>query len=75
MSSVAVSAFRSDILLFLKKVMQGEEITITARGQEVARLVPPLNKTVAARKALQKLRATSKVGDVVSPIEASWKVT
>lgn len=74
MNSVAVSQFRADILLFLKKVMHGEEVTITARGKEVAMLVPPQNKRQKARKALKDLQKVCKIGDVTSPVQASWKV-
>lgn len=73
MNSVAVSRFRSDILFFLKKVMQGEEISITARGKDVAMLVPPQNKMKKARATLKQLQKSCKVGDVLSPLAVSWK--
>jgi len=72
MESIGVSKFRENMVLFLNKVQQGESIAITSRGTEIALLVPIKNKKEAARNALQQLRKTAIVGDVVSPIEDEW---
>lgn len=73
MEKVAVSEFRANLLGFLKKVERGEAITLTSRGREVARIIPPENKRKVSREALQALRKTACVGDVVSPLEEQWE--
>ncbi len=73
MESVGVSKLRENMVLFLNKVQQGESITITSRGTEIAMLIPIKNKKKAARNALKQLRKTAIIGDVVSPIEEEWK--
>ena len=73
MESVGVSKLRENMVLFLNKVQQGESITITSRGTEIAMLIPIKNKKEAARNALKQLRKTAIIGDVVSPIEEEWK--
>jgi prevent-host-death family protein len=73
MESVGVSKLRENMVFFLNKVQQGESVTITSRGTEIAMLIPIINKKEAARNALKQLRKTAIVGDVVSPIEEEWK--
>ncbi|HLP46398.1 MAG TPA: type II toxin-antitoxin system Phd/YefM family antitoxin [Candidatus Kapabacteria bacterium] len=73
METVGVSTFKKNLETFLKKVKNGESITIISRGHEIARLVPPVDKIKNARKALEKLRATAFIGDVISPIDAEWE--
>jgi len=73
MERIAVSEFRSNLLGFLKKVEKGDVITLTSRGSDVARIIPPENKMVAAQDALRNLRKTAKVSDVLSPLEEEWK--
>jgi prevent-host-death family protein len=68
MESVGVSKLRENMALLLNKVRQGETITITSRGTEIAMLIPIKNKKEVSRKALKQLRKTAIVGDVVSPI-------
>jgi len=72
MESIGVSKLRENMVLFLNKVQQGNSITITSRGTEIAMLIPIKNKKEIARKALKQLRKTAIVGDVVSPIEDEW---
>jgi len=74
MERIAVSEFRSNLLGFLKKVEKGDVITLTSRGSDVARIIPPENKMVAAQNALRHLRKTAIVSDVLSPLEEEWKV-
>ena len=74
MESIGVSKLRENMVLFLNKVQQGESITITSRGTEIAMLVPIKKKEEESRNALKQLRETAVVGDVVSPIEEEWKV-
>jgi prevent-host-death family protein len=73
MESIGVSKLRENMVLFLNKVQQGESITITSRGAEIAMLIPVKKKEEASRNALKQLRKTAVVGDVVSPIEEEWK--
>ena len=73
MESVGVSKLRENMVLFLNKVQQGESITITSRGTEIAMLIPIKKKGEVSKKTLKKLRETAVVGDVVSPIEEEWK--
>ncbi len=57
----AVGAFEAKNKLgqLLDEVEQGEEIVITRRGKEVARLVParPTHSRAEARAAMQRIRA------------------
>ena len=73
METVGVSKFRENLMMFLKKVQNGETVTITSRGHEVARLVPPESEIEEARKTLQKLGKTAVIGDILSPIGEEWE--
>ena len=73
MESIGVSKLRENMVLFLNRVQQGESITITSRGTEIAMLIPIKNKKEASRNALKQLRKTAVVGDIVSSIEEEWK--
>ena len=73
MESIGVSKLRENMVLFLNKVQQGESITITSRGAEIAMLIPIKKKEELSRNALKQLRKTAVVGDVVSTIEEEWK--
>lgn len=73
METVGVSTLQTKLKTFLKKVKNGESITIISRGHEIARLVPPVDKVKNARKALEELRVTAFIGDVISPIDAEWE--
>lgn len=72
MESVAISQFRQNMPLFLKKVKNGQSITLTSRGRQVAMLVPVTDERAAARQALDQLARTAHVGDVLSPIDVEW---
>ncbi|NTV68105.1 MAG: type II toxin-antitoxin system prevent-host-death family antitoxin [Chlorobaculum sp.] len=73
MERVAVSEFRANLLGFLKRVERGEGITLTSRGREVARIMPPENKRDVARAALEELRKKAAVGDVLAPVGEEWE--
>jgi prevent-host-death family protein len=73
MEKVAVSEFRANLVGFLKKVEKGEIITLTSRGHEVAKIVPPDDKVKEAKKALKKLQQTAVIGDIISPIDEEWE--
>jgi prevent-host-death family protein len=74
MEKVAVSEFRANMVVFLKKVENGEVISLTSRGHEVAKIVPPEDKTKNAKKALENLQKTAFIGDIISPIDEEWEV-
>jgi prevent-host-death family protein len=75
MFTIGISEFRANLSQILQKVQKGEIISITIRGAEVARLVPPDFAQFAAREELEKLRETALVGDVLSPVvdEQDWE--
>ncbi len=73
METVGVTAFRANLMDFIKRVQKGEAIIITSRGRQVARLVPSVDPKRKAREALKKLRKTAVVGDVISPIGEEWE--
>lgn len=69
MVEVAVSEFRANMNSVLQLVQEGEIVSLTSRGVEVARIVPPGMAQEIARRELERLRATAVVGDVLSPVE------
>lgn len=75
MISIGISEFRAKMNLVLQKVQNGEIVTLTSRGTEVARLVPPNFAQLTARKELDQLRQTAVVDDVLSPLAEQWDVT
>jgi prevent-host-death family protein len=76
MVTIGISEFRANLNQIIQKVKTGEIVSITIRGTEVARLVPPDFAQLVAREELEKLRATAHVGDVISPVvdEQNWEV-
>ena len=72
MLSIGISEFRAKMNLILQKVQNGEIVTLTSRGAEVARLVPPDFAQAMARQELDRLRQTAVVGDVLSPLSEPW---
>ena len=72
MLSIGISEFRAKMNLILQKVQNGEIVTLTSHGAEVARLVPPDFAQAAARQELERLRQTAVVGDVLSPLGERW---
>lgn len=73
MLSVGISEFRSNMSVILQKVNDGEIVSLQLRGIEVAKLVPSSFASDLALLELERLRATAKVGDVLSPIEDEWE--
>lgn len=74
MITVGISEFRANLNKFLQKVQDGEIISLTSRGNEIAKLVPTNYAQSSAREALRKLGETAVIYDVLSPIEddADW---
>ncbi len=73
METIGVSKLRENLPSYIKKVQQGQTITITSHGNRIAMLVPLETEMETSRNALKKLRKTAYVGDVVSPIDEKWK--
>lgn len=73
MRSIAVSELRNNLMSIIKKVQAGENIVVTSRGNEVAKLVPLENKKQKAKESLKELRKTAYVGDVLSPVNEDWR--
>ena len=73
MKTIAVSELRANLMQILQHIQTGASMTITSRGRKIARLVPPEDSMEEARIALEKLRKTAKVGDVLSPIDVKWE--
>jgi len=74
MTSVAISEFRANMSAILQQVRNGEIISLTQRGTEIARLVPPDFVQLATQQRLEELRKTAVIGDVLSPIDEEWEV-
>jgi len=74
METIGVNTLRKNLTTFLKKVERGERIAITSHGHQVAFLVPVESKIRRARKALEALRKTAFVGDVISPVSDEWEL-
>lgn len=73
MQTVNISDLRANLLAYLQKVRNGEELTVTSHGQALAMIVPPTDKREKAKKTLRKLSETAVIGDIVSPNNESWK--
>lgn len=73
MLSIAMSEFRATMNAVLHRVQHGEIVSITLRGTEIARLVPPDFARTVARQELERLRQTAVVGDLLSPIDEPWE--
>ena len=56
-----------------KKVQEGQVITITSRGHEMARLVPVEDKREKSREILRELGKNATIGDILSPIYEEWE--
>jgi len=75
MQKINISDFRANLLGYLKKAHDGEELTVTSHGVVLATILPPIDKREKARKALSALSKTAIIGDIVSPTEGDWKAT
>ena len=73
MIRVNVTELRNHLTAYLGKVKIGEEVAVTSRGKVIARLVPEVDESKAARLRLEASRQESWVGDVVSPTGEVWE--
>jgi len=74
MQSVNVTEFRNHLPAYLDMVQSGEELALTLRGKTVARLVPEVDASLQAQEWLARIRKTSWVGDVTTPLDDAWEV-
>lgn len=73
MKSVNISEFRSNLLKYLKKAQEGQEIIITSNGELLATIVPPVNKNKQAKSKLKQLAKHAVINDVINPIDDQWE--
>lgn len=73
MPNVNISDFRANLLSYLQKAHDGEELTVTSHGEVLATILPPINKREKAKKTLSALAKTALIGDIVSPATGEWK--
>ena len=73
MENVNISEFRANLLKYLAKAKEGEELNITSHGEVLATVVPPVDQTKQAKARLKQLSKTAIIGDVVSPLSGDWK--
>lgn len=72
MEKVGVSILREKLSTFLKKVQEGQVITITSRGHEIAKFVPMEDKAKKSREMLRELGKNAFIGEMLSPINEEW---
>ena len=72
MPKVKVTELRRNLPDYLARVERGEEIEVTVHGRVIARIVPQEAAAKAARARLIALRATARVGDIMSPSGDVW---
>ena len=73
MNTIAVSELRTNLMRILKDIESGASITITSRGREIARIIPPENSRDKAKQALRELSKTAIIKNVISPISEEWE--
>ncbi|MBD3392847.1 MAG: type II toxin-antitoxin system prevent-host-death family antitoxin [Chitinivibrionales bacterium] len=73
MIETAISEFRAPIQKYLNSVSKGEEVIVTSRGQETAKVTAPESKTAASREKLKKLSTTAVIKNITDPISIEWK--
>jgi len=70
--TVNISDFRANLLKYLEKVSEGQQITVTTNGKVLANISHPIQLRETAKSQLAGLAATAKIHDVTSPIEVDW---
>lgn len=73
MQNINISDFRANLLSYLQKAHDGEELTVSSHGEVLATILPPINKREKAKNILNTLSKTAVIGDIVSPIKSDWK--
>jgi prevent-host-death family protein len=72
MQTINISDFRANLLAYLKKAEQGQEVIVTSHGEALASLSPAGDKTLHARARLKTLSKSAKLRNVVSPLGENW---
>ncbi len=72
MQTIAVSDLRANLMKVLKAIENGLSLTITSRGKEVAKLVPPAYPKMVAEYKLTEISKTAKIHDIVKPFNEEW---
>ena len=73
MQKVNISELRANLLSYLKKARDGEEIAVTSHGEVLATILPPTDKREKAKKELKSLAKSAIIGDIVSPTDEDWE--
>ena len=79
MSSIGVFEAKNRLSELVERAARGEEITITRRGEVVARLVPPAavsagNQAIAAIEALRQARRGARLdGEVLQALREAGR--
>lgn len=74
METVNISELRANLLNYLKKAGEGQEILVTSHGEVLATIVAPNNRVKRARSRLDELARTAVIHDVISPTDEPWDV-
>ena len=74
MRDVNITEFRNHLPQYMKHIVQGHELIVTAHGKAIARITPIADTQQEAKKELLTLQKICIVGDVVSPIDEDWDV-
>ncbi len=74
MIAIGISDFRAHIQKYLNYISKGGKFLITSRGKEIAKIIPPENKAITARKKLKKLSKTAVINNIIDPIPVDWKI-
>lgn len=72
METVSISDFRANLLKYLEKVSEGQQITVTTNGRVLATLSPPVQMRETSKARLTELAATARIHDITSPIQVEW---
>lgn len=72
MKKINVSTLRENLAEYIKKAQNGEEISITSHGHELARLIPVEEKPEKSKSKLKALGKTAVFNDILSPIDEVW---
>jgi prevent-host-death family protein len=72
MINVNISELRSNLLKYLKKAHDGEQITVTSNGQLLAIIAPPIEQQETAKTKLTEIAETAIIHDILTPTNESW---
>ena len=75
MLTVNISELRANLLKYLERASEGEQITVTTNGRTLATIAAPVERKTMARNRLNELAATATIGDVTSPLDTEWDAT